>query len=203
MATEEQAQQAQAQDPQVLVLFRYDVTGNDHDGYCSGTEGYDIGTEEFFTLKLIDVSRLDAEGFLKPEFYEKYNRYDTGCRNEDGSGYCNDCFQQYTVVWARKISDEYKNLMNQSRVNYQKYTDKIKDLRNEYETRKKDLQDMYQQQLEELEYELITKEEKLQEPSTKEYDIYKREFITESDDFLVKKDQQFQKGLNEWSGAFQ
>lgn len=83
------------------LYITYRVTGTDHCGYCSGAEGDDIEPYETSECCLnenyIPYSQFDMDGYFISDNLEKFNYTNWGCTS-GGSGYCENCQQEYQAI---------------------------------------------------------------------------------------------------------
>ena len=89
--------------PELLLVY-YLMEGDDHVGYCSGTEA-EIEREEI--IELIETSMFtpqdfDRDGWLHSVNLNKLDKYNGGCTS-GGSGYCDGFYQDYKATKAQKI----------------------------------------------------------------------------------------------------
>ena len=93
-----------------LYIVKQRVTGDDHDGYCSGQEA-DKSDESnaYITYKIVESNKyeVDRHNFVKDE--EVFNYENEGCTSLGGSNYCEGFHQIYTTIWARIFKNEEYN----------------------------------------------------------------------------------------------
>lgn len=76
----------------MILKVLYEVTGTDHDGYCSGRDGVEDGDDvEYLKLVRVDVNRM-------PLYLSELDTEDIGCTNERGSHYCTNFRRRYTAL---------------------------------------------------------------------------------------------------------
>lgn len=112
-----------------IYIAKIKVTGCDHDGYCSGAEGYEI--EPYYIYKQY-TNINDIKDSHEP-----------GCTNYSGSGYCRGCYIDYTVIGAYEhnpndtgikniedveLGNDYIKMKEEYREEYSVYKEKKSDI---------------------------------------------------------------------------
>ena len=90
------------------VVIKFKITGNDHDGYCSGNEGYELNDIEERVVRC-EGNKLTVEYKNNSFILMCDNKVvetswiDKGCSSEYGSRCCNDMYKEYTPIEIVKI----------------------------------------------------------------------------------------------------
>ncbi len=85
-------------------LVKFDVTGNDHHGWCSGADADSSDDDEYrhTEYSVIVSDKLHETNYNFVKNYRIFTYYNRGCTSE-GSGYCNGFGQKHTAIWATLI----------------------------------------------------------------------------------------------------
>lgn len=92
-----------------MIIVKYKVIGDDHDGYCSGCSGY--SEDDICRNKTIYSYKLFKDNERFGEYSEidinVFYEYHNGCTS-DGSGYCTGYRQEWIPLSVELINDKNK-----------------------------------------------------------------------------------------------
>ncbi len=89
------------------IEIRWEITGHDHDGYCSGEDAEGEEEDKWEEKEIRTVHHLTAddfiEGRIRPDLLKTFDYTSDGCTQmtKHGSGFCIGMYQKYR---AKSIS---------------------------------------------------------------------------------------------------